>query len=143
MTIKTAIAQVVSIIEDVAAGDGPPFRLDKSGMPSRRRQFSVEVLSGAQVVPTNEGRHVVDVDVVLAYEAQKAASADRHTRMVDIITDVQNVTDALLDDAQWGRPSSGIHRLTVPGREAIAYSIDDGGDDLPHLVRFSFPLEHT
>ena len=143
MSAATAIAQVVTIIEGVTVTDGPAFQLDKSGTPSRRRRFSVEALSGAQVVPTNEGRHVVDVDIVLAFEPQKSKAADRHSRMLEILADVQAVTGALLDDAQWGRPSSGIHRVTVEGREAIAYTIDDGGEDLPHLVRFSFPLEHT
>lgn len=143
MTVATAIAQVVTIIEGATVANGPAFQLDKSGTPSKRRRFSVEVLSGAQVVPTNEGRHVVDVDVVLAFEPQKSKGADRYTRMLDVVTDVQAVTSALLDDAKWNRPASGIHRVTVEGREAIAYTINDGGDELPHLVRFSFPLEHT
>lgn len=143
MSFATAIAQIVSIIEGTPVADDVPFVLDKSGDPSRRRRFSLNVVGGAQVVPKNEGRHVVDVDVVLSFEPQRSASANRHQRMVDVVTDTQAVTDRLLTGSLWGRPSSGIHRLTVEGREAIAYSIEEGDAETPHIVRFSFPLEHT
>lgn len=144
MSAATAIAQVVTIIEGTPVASAPKFQLDKTGDPSRRRRFAVDALAGARVVDAqSEGRHVIDVDVVIAYEPQRSNAADRHQRTIDIITDVQSVTERLVTTANWNRPTSGIKRITVAGRESIAYRIDDGGDETPTLVRFSFPLEHV
>lgn len=142
MSISTALAQLVAIMEGVPVADGPAFRHDPTHQSRVQRRFHVALLGGAQVVPTNEGRYVTDVDIVWHYEAQKTPSANRHQRQIDIDADVKAAQGQLLNTSTWNRPASGIKRITVPGREAMSYRYEDD-DEGNTRVRVSFPMEHT
>lgn len=142
MSVTTMTDQLVTIIEATPVANGPAFRHDVTATAVGARRFSVELVGGAHVVPKNEARKIKDVRVQWHYDAQTSAAPDRWKRVQEIAVDVDAVCSRLLDETTWNRPSSGIHRVTTTGREAMAHQIDqdDNGND---VVRVDFVVEYT
>lgn len=138
MSIGSALARLKIIAEET-----PGAKLVFS--PSHTlgvNNFWFEYGSGGFVIPTTEGREVIDLDFLLALKKQRGASANRAAFNEKSYALIRLVVLRFLDVDLWDRPTSGIKRLTVPGRESMSWSVE--GEDEDHVAyKVSFPLEFT
>lgn len=141
MSFATAIAQLVTVVQGCRVDSQPNFRHIKNYDGRKTRCFWFEALGGGIVVPTNQRRHVVDMVLYVTYDKPKSASANRYAQTLEIVKDIEALCERLLDVVNLGRPASGIIRLSVDGRESMAWVREE--DDETIQVKISFPLEHT
>jgi hypothetical protein len=121
MTWLQARAQVVSIIEGVAPvvrvrGLAPSFREDPTGSDlaavGSSRRFWIRTTSGApeDVTQPLASRWRVLCDLVVEYPDDVASTAALDLSVVD---DATRIIYALLDGANWARPTSTIERIAT------------------------------
>ena len=121
MTWALARAQVVSIIEGVAPvvrvrGLAPSFREDPTGSDAAAvgssRRFWIRSTSGApeDVTQPLASRWRVLCDLVVEYPDDVASTAALDLSVVD---DATRIIAALLDGANWARPTSTIERIAT------------------------------
>lgn len=121
MTWLQARAQVVSIIEGVAPvvrvrGLAPSFKEDPTGSDlaavGSSRRFWIRTTSGApeDVTQPLASRWRVLCDLVVEYPDDVASTAALDLSVVD---DATRIIYALLDGANWARPTSTIERIAT------------------------------
>ena len=121
MTWSQARAQVVSIIEGVAPvvrvrGLAPSFREDPTGSDlaavGSSRRFWIRTTSGApeDVTQPLASRWRVMCDLVVEYPDDVASTAALDLSVVD---DATRIVYALLNGANWARPTSTIERIAT------------------------------
>lgn len=121
MTWSQARAQVVSIIEGVAPvvrvrGLAPSFKEDPTGSDlaavGSSRRFWIRTTSGApeDVTQPLASRWRVMCDLVVEYPDDVASTAALDLSVVD---DATRIVYALLNGANWARPTSTIERIAT------------------------------
>lgn len=131
MSWSTAHAQIVSIVSSTvpasqSLGLGAQFKHQESNRPSAPRNFRLRVTGGESYIPGAAPckRAYADVELTVSY--------DEVTRAEELnivqVQDYEVLAQALGDQTQWNRPTSGIHSIDNTGSDSnFSYEIDKDG----------------
>lgn len=144
MSLETALDTLQDIVAGTPAtpSGASPFVLSKAHALGHHN-FWFEWSGGAFVIPMNDGREVIDIDLVVAFRNQQGASANRARYDLTIYNQLRDIAKRLPNTDLWNRPTSGIKRLTVTGRESMSWSFEDNEEEKFVVAKVSFPLEFT
>lgn len=153
MTWSTARAQIVSAIKTIPASSlesigsyGPDFshrpELFSGSLDGRARAFAV-TSEQAQRVQLSRGAKRTQQQCTVSIDYPIETMADNLDGI--IWADYIVVTDRLLDETQWNRPTSTILSVTLDPIDMVASTetIDDGDKPIARRLTFDLIVTHT
>ena len=153
MTWSTARAQIVTAIETVPASSlesvgvyGPSFshrpEIFAGALVGRARAFAVRS-EQAQRVQLSRGANRTQQQCTISIDYPIETMADNLDGI--IWADYIVVTDRLLDETQWNRPTSTIISVTLDPIDMVASTetIDDGEKPIARRLTFDLIVTHT
>tara|TARA_R110002051_G_scaffold79005_2_gene142678 strand:- start:954 stop:1397 length:444 start_codon:yes stop_codon:yes gene_type:complete len=147
MTLSTARAQIVRIIEDTAtttsvAGSGSGFRYVDTGGDGRlatTRCFNVMLSGGAVVGPLTSQTRIFNAELEVSVFYQEVRSSIKEDEIIS--EDYQQIANALLDVTLWAQATSKIRRLTVGGASVLNYEIDENDEGKNLIITVALEYE--
>lgn len=153
MTWKTASAQIVTAIKTIPESSlespkvyGPTFKhvanLLQVRTVGRARSFAVNS-EQAQRVQLSRGANRTQQQCTISIDYPIETMADNLDGIV--WADYIVVTDRLLDESQWNRPTSTIISVTLDPIDMVASTetIDDGEKPIARRLTFDLIVTHT
>ena len=146
MSFMSARDKIVEIVQGASvttstAASGGRFRYNDSVNRERlgtTREFFIEVTGGAVVGPLTSTTRLWHADLNLAVFYQDVRSAKKYDELV--VSDYQQIADALLDVTLWAPLTSKIRTITVEGSSVVLYSLDDFEDS--RILNITISLEY-
>ncbi len=147
MSYETARAQLVQIVEENAApalklrASGDRYKHFKSASADRlpsTRGFFLGVESGNVRGPLTSitRRRNAEITINMAYQDIKSVQDLDNL----IISDYEQISDALLNVANWDAAASGLRKLSDGGDTILSYEVTD--TDEGKLLSIAIPLEY-
>jgi hypothetical protein len=146
MSFISARDQMVEIIRAAnvttfVGGSGDRFRYNDAVSRERlgtTREFFLEVNGGAVGGPLTSITRIWRADMILGVFYQDVRSSKKYDELV--VSDYQQLADALLDVTQWNTAVSKIRTITVAGSSIVNYDIEDFEDS--RILTITISLEY-
>ena len=146
MSFMSARDQIVTICQNASVttfvgASGDRFRYNDSVNRERlgtTREFFLELSGGAVGGPLTSITRIWRADLTLGVFYQDVRSSKKYDELV--VSDYQQLADALLDTTQWNTAVSKIRTITVAGSNIVNYDIEDFEDS--RILNITISLEY-
>tara|TARA_R110000751_G_scaffold265397_1_gene364464 strand:- start:4848 stop:5291 length:444 start_codon:yes stop_codon:yes gene_type:complete len=146
MSFISARDQMIEIVKNATVttfvgGSGDRFRYNDAVNRERlgtTREFFFEVSGGAVGGPLTSITRIWRADMILGVFYQDVRSSKKYDELV--VSDYQQLADALLDVTQWNTAVSKIRTITVAGSSIVNYDLEAFEDS--RILTITISLEY-